>query len=143
MRRTLVLASLLALIVAACGDPSEEAAVDPTTTSWVLEGGSIDGEEIPIVEGHPITLVFDEDQSAGGSSACNSYFGGYEISAGAISFSDIGMTMMACVDQEVMDSEDSYLAALARVDSFTSDGTSLVLTGEGVELRFVVDPAGS
>lgn len=96
------------------------------------------GAAIPIVDGHEITLVFEEE-SAGGTSACNSYFGDYTISGSEITFSDLGQTMMACEPEQVMDSETQYLQAMALVDAFTAADDRLTLTGEGVELVFVVD----
>ncbi|MGH8912919.1 MAG: META domain-containing protein [Acidimicrobiia bacterium] len=138
MRKALLLNAILALTVAACAEPSEQAASDPTESAWVLQSGTLNGDAVPIVEGHPITLVFDEE-GAGGTSACNSYFGGYSISSGAISFSDLGQTMMACVEDEVMESEAKYLEALALVETFDAGDATLTLTGEGVELVFAVD----
>ena len=65
-------------------------------------------------------------------------------SAGAeISFSDLGQTMMACEPVEVMDSETAYLQAMALVDGFTATDDTLTLTGDGVELVFVVDADAS
>ncbi len=139
MKRNLLLVFALALVVAACGDPAEQASVDPTTTAWVLESGTVDGEALQLLDTHPITLVFDADGNAGGKSACNNYIAAYTISSSSISFGDAGSTMMACVPDEVMTLETTYQAALARVDSFTSDGSQLTLTGDDVELVFVVD----
>jgi heat shock protein HslJ len=139
MKRTLTLLSILALTLAACGEPGEQASSDPTTTAWVLDSGTLDGAEVPIVDGYPITLVFDEDGQAGGKSACNNYFAGYTIAAAEISFDDAGQTMMACTPEEVMTSESTFMTALGRVESFSSDGEQLTLTGDGVELVFVVD----
>jgi heat shock protein HslJ len=138
MRRTLVSIAVLGLTLAACGDPSEQAASDPTEFAWVLESGTLDGEPIPVLDDHPITLVFDEGD-AGGTSACNSYFGEYTISGAEIAFSGMGQTMMACEPEEVMESEVKYQEALALVETFSATDATLTLTGEGVELSFAVD----
>jgi heat shock protein HslJ len=144
MRRSFLLVAVLGLTLLACAEPSEPAASDPTGSAWVLESGTLDGAAIPIVDDHPITLTFDPDlEQAGGVSACNNYFGGYTISGGEISFSDLGHTMMACEPEEVMDSETKYLGAMALVDGFTATDDTLTLTGDGVELVFVVDPNAS
>ena len=140
MRKGLALIVVLGVMLAACAEPSEEASADPTEVAWSLESGTLNDEEIPIVEDHPITLVFDEG-TVGGASGCNTYFGGYTIEGTAISFSDMGSTMMACEPAEVMDSETMYLAAMADVSQFSATDDSLTLTGEGVELNFVVDDA--
>jgi heat shock protein HslJ len=47
--------------------------------------------------------------------------------------------MMACVDEGVMESEEAFTAALALVEIFTLEGNELNLSGEGVDLLFIVD----
>jgi hypothetical protein len=42
---------------------------------------------------------------------------------------------MGC-EPDVMAAESTYLATLASVDTAVRDGADLLLTGEGVELRF-------
>lgn len=138
MRKTLVLIAVLGLTLAACGDPAEQASSDPTENAWLLESGTLNDEAVPVLDAHPITLVFTDD-GVGGTSACNSYFGNYDISSGEITFSDLGQTMMACEPEEVMDSEAQYLAALALVETFSATDNTLTLTGEGAELVFAVD----
>ena len=98
------------------------------------------------MDGYPITLVFDQPEgTAGGKSACNQWFGGYTLSGNELTFSDLGGTLMACVDEGVMNSETAFLSALGLVEIFTVEGNELNLTGEGVDLLFVVDesPASS
>lgn len=136
MRRTSIF--LIVLALAACAEPSEPAAVDPTGSDWALESGTIDGAEIPVLDTHPITMVFEED-GAGGTSACNQYSGSYQLSGTELAFSDLIQTEMACVPDEVMDSERMYLEALDRVDGFAATTDSLTLRGDGVELMFSVD----
>jgi heat shock protein HslJ len=138
MRRPLSLLAVLALAVAACGGNGSGG--DPTANPWLLESGTLNGESIPMVDGHPITLVFDADlEEAGGVSACNNYFGGYTLSGNQLTFGDLGSTMMACTPDEVMDSESQYLAALGLVGRFNVSGERLTLEGDGVELVFVAD----
>ena len=138
MRKALLILAALSLTLVACAEPSEPAAIDPTDSAWLLESGTLDGTAIPVLATHPITLVFEED-GAGGTSACNQYFGDYSISGGAISFDEMTQTEMACVPDEVMDSEARFLEALSMVEAFTVTGNSLTLSGDGVELVFAVD----
>jgi heat shock protein HslJ len=141
MRRALSLFAVVALALVACGGGNSSGG-DPTANPWLLESGSLNGESIPMVDGHPITLVFDADlEEAGGVSACNSYFGRYTLTGSELTFSDLGSTMMACTPEEVMDSESQYLAALDLVETFSVDGGDLTLQGEGVDLVFVADEA--
>jgi heat shock protein HslJ len=140
MRNALLIAVALSLTLVACAEPSEPAAIDPTDSAWLLESGTLDGTAVPVLATHPITLVFEED-GAGGTSACNQYFGNYSISGGSMSFDEITQTEMACVPDEVMDSEARFLEALSLVETFTVTGDSLTMSADGVELVFAVDEA--
>ena len=94
-------------------------------------------DEVP--PGASVTLEFTQGQ-AHGTSACNSYSGGYQASDdGTLSFDQLAGTMMAC-DTALMALETQYLQALDRVTEFSIDGT-LVLTGDDVPLTFAVQPA--
>jgi heat shock protein HslJ len=122
---------LLALI-AACAAPTVEA--PDVEGDWQLLSGQIDGNPIPLVAASPITLRL-EGTRVSGRSACNQYGGSFLIDGDAIQFGELSTTLMAC-EPAVMDSESAYSQALGRIDTFTIEGTDLVLTGGGVELRF-------
>ena len=144
MRRAAILAIVAVTALAACADPGEEGASDPTTNAWVLEAGTLDGADIPVVADRPITLVFDtETGSAGGTSACNQYFAAYTLSGSELTFDDVGSSMMACDPPEVMDAEAAYLEALSLVELFTIEDGQLNLSGEAVDLLFVVDESAA
>ena len=144
MRKTLLAVTVLAVLLAACADPGEEAAADPTTEPWILQAGTLDGADVPIVEGYPITLIFDQPEGqAGGKSACNQWFGPYTLSGNELTFGDVAGALMACTDEGVMESESAFLAALELVEIFTLEGNELNLTGEGVDLLFVVDESAA
>jgi heat shock protein HslJ len=144
MRKTLLVIAVLSVLLAACADPGEEGASDPTAESWVLQAGTLDGAEIPIVEGYPITLIFDQPEgTAGGKSACNQWFGTYTLTGNELTFTDIGGTLMACTEGLVMDSETAFLTAMELVEIYTIDGNELNLSGEAVDLVFVVDESAA
>lgn len=132
MRRVVGLLLLVGLVVTACGEPAEPASIEG---AWQLESGTLDGEPIPIVDGHPITLTIEGD-TVGGIAACNSYGGSYTLSNGVITFSAFSQTEMACFPEEAMASESAYLQALSRTTSASVTDDSLTLPGEGVELVF-------
>lgn len=130
MRRLLILTSLAVLAVACLGSDF----ADSLQGSWQLTSGTVDGEEIAIIEGHPITITFEEEQVSG-KAACNSYGGAFSLSGSEVTISDLGMTEMGCFPEEVMEAEAMYAAAITRVERVSLDG-ALTLSGDGVELTF-------
>lgn len=130
MRRSISIA-ILALAMTAClGNDF----ADSVEGSWQLVSGTVDGAEVPVIETHPITIVFDGEQVSG-VAACNNYTGSYTLEGSSIEFGNIATTRMACLDPGVMEAEAAYTAGLQAVDTVTLDET-LTLTGEGVELVF-------
>ena len=136
MRRTLLLVVVLAAVTAceAFGGPGGGAA--GIHGDWQLRSGTRDGQPIPLVEGHPITLTID-GATASGRAACNSYGGDIEIRGNSITLGEVASTLMACDPPAVMESEAAYLEALGSVDTARREGEGLILSGEGTELRFV------
>jgi heat shock protein HslJ len=114
---------------------------DPGTPagSWILTQGTGPSGEIPVLGDHPITLVIDAEK-AGGHAACNIYGGEVTISGGSIHLAAMSMTEMACLDDRAMDAEAAYMSALAAVTKWSRDGDRLVLSGDGVQLTFAVQP---
>jgi heat shock protein HslJ len=130
---------VLVAILAACGasgasppDASDEP-FDPQG-AWQLESGSANGAEIPLVEGHPITLTI-EGSEIGGTSACNHFGGRLSVTGGRLEIGDLAQTAMGCEDP-VMASESAFMAALAVIETIGGDAGQLVLLGPQVELRF-------
>ena len=135
------MAALAALVfVAACGgaavttQPSEPAAPIDATGQWQLAGGTLDGLALMLPPDVPVTLVIN-GSDVSGQSGCNSYFGQVTVVDGKPTFGGLGGTEMACAEP-VMSLEATYLGALSKVDSARIDGSTLILGGPGVELRF-------
>jgi heat shock protein HslJ len=84
-----------------------------------------------LVAGTEITAAF-QDGTVAGSSGCNSYSGGYQVTGGSISFdAALAVTLRAC-ETAVMDQESAYLQALGAAESFAVNGDTLTIeTGEG------------
>lgn len=120
---------------AATGEP-DDGGLDGT---WVLASGTHGGADIPMPEGATIDLTFD-GSTAGGTAACNSWFGEVAFGERSISFSGLGQTEMACEDER-MAAETAYLQALASVAAWELDGGELTLSGPGVEMVFTRQPA--
>jgi heat shock protein HslJ len=140
-------ALLFALLLSGCSLLSHGASAS-LDGQWQLQAGTNQGQSVPIVAGSRITLNVDGTQ-VGGSAACNTYGGTIQITGNSVVISALSMTEMAC-QENLMASEAAYLAALPRVTTAALGGTSLVLSGPEVELRYTrvppvadVDPIGT
>lgn len=133
--RTITLALLLTML-AACGEEQPPGADPFGSGTWQLAAGTVDGSAL-VISGRVVTLRLENGQ-VGGTSACNSYGGPFTIDQGRVTIGALFMTEMWC--EGAMDLESAYLAALARVTTASRDGEALILTGEGVELRFEPQP---
>ena len=130
--------ALLAVGVAtACGGvaPVGGSGDERPTGSWVLTEGEHGGAEVPLVDGHDITLTI-EDDSWGGTAACNSYGATVTVDGDRLEITELSQTEMACVNGGVMESEAAYLAAFAAVERYVEDGDHLVLEGDAAHLRY-------
>ena len=126
-------ALLLMVLLAGCGWLAFGTTYDLAGTQWQLE--RID-DTAPVV-GTTITLNFDQE-SVGGSAGCNTYGGDYRVQDNNLSISRVFSTMMACMDDGVMQQEQDYLALLEMTTSYTLTGNTLTLiTSDGHTLFFV------
>jgi heat shock protein HslJ len=129
--RRITLLSILSLAAVAClGNDFADSVEGP----WQMTSGTVDGEAIPVLETHPITITFEEDQMSG-TAACNGYGGTYELSGSTITFSGLAMTGMGCSPEESMQAEAMFTDAITRVDTVAVDG-DLTLSGDGVAMTF-------
>jgi heat shock protein HslJ len=143
VQRTAQLAAYAVLLVvtSGCGSQGADAGSKPAGTdldgSWRLTAATHNGAPLLLVDTRPITLDLDGDE-AGGIAACNNYLGTVDTATdtGAVTFSGLGGTEMACMPASVMDLEQAYLTALGAVESAARDDDQLILTGTDVELTF-------
>lgn len=117
---------LLVVAVIGCSEPN----TDPTGRTWEL--ATLHGSEP--VEGTVVDLTLEED-SMSGSAGCNSYSGAAEFDAGSMTLGpEIAVTAMAC-EEEIMDQEATYLAALERVAGYVLEPDELLLQdADGITL---------
>lgn len=142
MLRLVATAALLAACGGGGGAPpssSSPASVDPSggdvLGGWRLTSGSVDGEALPILDDHPVTAILQASE-IGGTAACNGYGGRLSATGSGVRVEELASTDMACMPDEVMALESAYFAALSRVTQIGVVGEELVMTGDGVELRF-------
>lgn len=133
-------AMLLCLLLAAC---SPAPADHPLTgTSWTLQ--SLDGNtQVGVaLGGQAVTLDFTSETEVSGSGGCNGFGGSYQADAdtGAITFSSIVSTLMACEDEGIGETETQYFAALNAATNYSLSGAILTITGGGYTLVFVSAP---
>jgi heat shock protein HslJ len=135
-RKSFCLTLLVAILtfLSACtlvDQPSE----DPLDgTSWVLFAY---GKTKPI-DGTRITAEF-MDGEIRGSAGCNSYFGSYKIDGNSIEMSEIGATLMACMEPEgIMEQEQFIMSFLSDAQEYRlDDGQLQIYRLDGEALVFI------
>jgi heat shock protein HslJ len=134
---------LVAVALAACGETGLIRESRPATlsqTAWRVV--AVDGRT-PLPGSEP-TALFEVDRVSG-SSGCNTYGGHYtyDPATGAISLTDLGMTLMLCAEPEKNAIEAAFTQALGRVSDVSIDPDGrLVLSGAGSEIILAVDAVG-
>jgi heat shock protein HslJ len=94
---------------------------------WTLSGyantrGGLTGP----VEGSKVTAIF-QDGRLSGNASCNTYGADYTVDGNQLTIGLAITTMMMCEPQDVMQQEQTYLAALAQVAAYQIDGDTLTL----------------
>jgi heat shock protein HslJ len=134
-RASLTILMILILLLAACvpqasqppAPNASQAASSFENTHWSLVSFGPAGAEKPVAEGSSVTLLA-ADGKVGGSGGCNSYGGAYEISGDQLSFHNINSTLMACVDEQIMQQEQRYFDALQSAGTFEVKDNRLTIT---------------
>lgn len=142
MKRMMVFVSVVTIgasLLAGCsgsGSTGEEAATPQNIVgAWILESGSGPKGDVVIADGTAPGLTVEDDGAFSATAGCNNLFGTVREEDGALVVGPVASTMMAC-DQAIMDSEYAYTNALDVITSGTISGDSLVLKGDGAELKF-------
>ncbi len=115
-----------------------ENAIKLIGTQWILT--VFDGAD-PLAD-TTITLEFDEEGRAFGSSGCNSYGGSFTVEDDTLAFGMMTSTMMACLQDNIMQQEQAYLQALNATVRYEIFGNRLIIVyGDGQRLTF--EPAST
>lgn len=98
-----------------------------TGVTWQLTAYN-NGQEavVSVLEGTTITAVFGEDGSLAGSAGCNRFTTSFQAASGSISIGLVASTMMAC-EEEIMQQETAFLAALPTAATYDIQGDTLEL----------------
>lgn len=89
--------------------------------------------------GRNVTMDFSNDGRVGGSAGCNSFGGTYETQGEILKISTLQITLLACLENGVMEFESAYVDALQNAQLFEKRNNELTITfanGTG-RLRFV------
>jgi heat shock protein HslJ len=100
-------------------------------TTWRLESFHTEDTVSSVLSGITITAVFEEDGRVIGSAGCNTYFARYNLTGNLLSISTIGTTKMNCGTPGVMEQENTYLALLGKVTTFTIEGERMSVADAG------------
>ena len=105
---------------------------------WVLVAYGTADNPTPVIEGSQVTLEFGSYENLTGFGGCNRYGArGGMGRQGAIGFTEIVSTQMACAASAIMDQEQAYFAALEAATDYAYSGSQLVIDyGEGQQLVF-------
>lgn len=100
-------------------------------TQWVVVSYN---DQAPI-NGTDLTLNFEAD-GLNGSSGCNNYFGSYTIEETKLTISEVGSTLMACMDGALMTQESDFLGLLQAAEAYTLAAGQLTIHTTGGDLVF-------
>lgn len=130
--------ALLLLTGCAAGVTSRDDPAAALDGDWALTGGIVDGRQLELVPGYPVTLSRDEDGVVQ-LGACNTYGAEAEADGAGIEITLRDGTLMRCGGR-VGALADAFLAGLGRVDRAVRDDGTLSLTGPDVRLVYAALP---
>jgi heat shock protein HslJ len=148
----MLLLSVVALLVVACGDDDDgDAATSGTasetsgseTTSAEPAASSLAGTawDLAAVDGSAVQvegvswIAFGDGGEATGSGGCNDFNGPYTEDGGSLTIGPLAATLRACTDPALEEQEAAFFAALDATQQFSLTESELTLQdGEGGEL---------
>lgn len=120
---------------ATCEEGRSNATVANTYWKLIEVGGR--SVRVPQHIAEPNLRLDPVEKRASGSTGCNRFFGGYQLSGDSLRFDALGSTRRACLDPVQNAQETAFLEALADTRTWQVTGDTLVLSGEvGPVARF-------
>ena len=133
MKMKITAVALIALTIMSCntGKKATSGTVQNTdgveNTQWTMT--TLEGQDLTGMSRNDQPIHFtlnSKDNKVSGYSGCNTFMGTYKIEAGnQISFSQMGMTRMACPDSKI--NESQVMSVFETADNFTISGDQLTL----------------
>jgi heat shock protein HslJ len=103
------------------------AAANPLLGEWIVTGYNNGKEAVTSpIDGTELTATFTPDGQVGGNAGCNTFTGGYKLDGTSLTAGPLASTMMAC-EQDVMDQETAFLAALQTPTTVEPSGNTVTL----------------
>lgn len=122
-------------VTATATEVAQDATLGGLAGTWTLVSYGAAEAQQQALASTPVTLTFSPN-GIEGSAGCNTYGGAFQYNAGALTFTNVASTLMACAD-DIMAQETAFLSALPAVTAFQINGSQLVLTYSGGVLTFV------
>lgn len=99
-------------------------------TQWHLLAYGTPGAETPVIaaENSRVTLELGMDNRVRGVAGCNQYSGSMMLNGDRLTFSEIAQTEMACLDDALMQQEQTFLNALLTVTQYALVEGNLIMT---------------
>ena len=133
----IAVAALALTFLSACASDAESGLGG---TSWTATGISNNNQTVASSATVPtITAEFGKDDSLSGFGGCNNYTSTWTTTGpDGLTIGPVGSQLKAC-EQDVMDTEQQYFAALAKVATYQLEGNQLTLrdTQGAVQVSFV------
>jgi heat shock protein HslJ len=126
VRRSLIswsVALLQALIVS-----TAPVAAQPANSLAGSEWRPLEMRNVSVPANTQLRVRFASEGKLTGFSGCNHFFGSYKVTEQKLTFSELGMTRMACPDA-IMDLERTFLDALSSTAAFERHRATLTLLG--------------
>jgi heat shock protein HslJ len=130
VKKYLLTLFVIGLVIAACSAQTTDEPEASLLGAWKLTSYGPASSPAPAVEDTEAGITFNEDGTVAGNSGCNGFGGNYTVEGDQVTFSEIVSTLMAC-EEPLMSQEGIVLEVMAGSPTYTIDGNSLTLTGNG------------
>jgi heat shock protein HslJ len=116
------------------------APANPLEGEWNVTGYNNGREAVTSpIAGTTLTATFTPDGQVSGNAGCNTFTGGYTLDGTSLTVGPLASTMMAC-EQDVMDQEAAFLAAIQTPTTVETSGATVTLRDASGATQVVLAP---